>query len=86
MEELFNLVVFNSTHSAIMAEKKLISCELKVKIIPIPREISAGCGLSLKVDRDDLELAKKILTENNIEVQGYYYVKKIGLNKQVEKI
>lgn len=86
MEELFNLVVFNSTHSAIMAEKKLISCELKVKIIPIPREISAGCGLSLKVDINEFELARKILTASNIEVEGYYYVKKVGLNKQVEKI
>ncbi|MFU0824790.1 DUF3343 domain-containing protein [Clostridium sp.] len=85
-EEVFALVAFSSTHSAIKAEKELTRHELDVKIIPVPREITAGCGLSIRFDLSDLKQVKKIIDDNNIETSGYYHIKKIGLNKEIKTI
>lgn len=84
--EVFNLVAFNSTHSAIRAEKELIASGISVRIIPVPREITANCGISIKVNLGDLKAVREILDNNNIDVSGYYYVKKIGLNKEIKAI
>lgn len=85
-EEIFNLVAFSSTHCAIKSEKELILAGILVKIIPVPREITSGCGLSIKFGVEDLDIVKKILEENNIEIDGYYRVKKMGLNKEIKPI
>ncbi|MDF2505368.1 DUF3343 domain-containing protein [Clostridium sp.] len=81
--EIFNLITFDSTHSAIRAEKELLNEGLKVKVIPVPTEITTSCGLSIRIALKDLEKAKKILKDNNIEVSGYYYVEKLGLKKYI---
>ena len=84
--EIFNLATFNSTHSAIRAEKELIAVGIKIKIIPVPTEITANCGLSIKMALEDLEKVRKVLSDNNIEVSGYYYVKKLGFEKDITPI
>lgn len=86
MIEKFDLVAFDSTHSAIRAEKELVSKGVKVKIIPVPREVTANCGISIKISMEDLILVKEILEDKNIETSGYYNVEKIGLNKKVKVI
>lgn len=85
-DEIFNLVTFESTHSAIKAEKTLKKEGLKVKIIPVPTEISAGCGLSIRFNEEDLDKVKKIIKESVIEVSGYYSVKKNGFKKEIKQI
>lgn len=84
--EVFNLVTFNSTHSAIRAERELLNEGLKVKVIPVPTEITASCGLSIRMDLEDLEKVKKVLKDNDIEVSGYYYVEKLGFKKSISTI
>lgn len=84
--EIFNLITFDSTHSAIRAEKELLSAGIKVKVIPVPTEITSGCGLSIKINLDDLNEARKILFKDKIQVSGYYHVKKTGLIKEIRAI
>lgn len=81
--EIFSLITFDSTHSAIRAEKELMD-KLSVRIIPVPREITTGCGLSLKLEMEDLDMAREILISKNIETSGYYLIKKTGLSKEVK--
>ncbi len=60
------LISFSSTHSAMEAE---ITCEdnkLSCRLIPLPSEISAGCGLSLKCEVDDINTVTKPLQEAEI--------------------
>ncbi|WP_315110957.1 DUF3343 domain-containing protein [Clostridium intestinale] len=80
--EIFSLITFDSTHSAIRAEKELMN-DINVRIIPVPREISSGCGLSLKLDTNNIDKAREILISKNIKTSGYYFIKKIGLSKEV---
>lgn len=54
MEEKFYVISFESTHYAIMTEKKLKE-KHPVEMIPTPRCITASCGLSLKIEADLLE-------------------------------
>ncbi len=85
-EEIFNLIAFNSTSNAIRAEKELKLNDIEVKVLPVPREITASCGLSIRLKTEDLEKAMSTLKEENIDVAGYYNVSKIGLNRNIEKI
>lgn len=85
-DEIFSLVTFESTHSAIKAEKTLEKEGLKIKIITVPTEISAGCGLSIRFNEEDLDKVKEIIKESAIEVSGYYSVKKNGFKKHIKQI
>lgn len=84
--EIFHLITFNSTHMAIKAEKCLISSGVKVKIIPVPSEITSSCGISIKININDLHEAQNIMLKNNIDVSGYYHIKKMGLSKEIQSI
>ena len=49
MEEYY-LLTFESTHAAISTEKLLKPAE--VTIMPVPRFISASCGISVRIHPD----------------------------------
>lgn len=83
--EKFLLLVAESTHYIMKLEKDLQNYEIWCRIIPLPSEISAGCGLSIRAELSDMEKIDKILEENNIVVEKYI-VEKVGLKKKVEKI
>lgn len=63
------ILTFANTHSVIMSEKILLK-EMGVKVRNIPEEVSAGCGLCLEVDEQNLERAKNLLKAQNIEIEG----------------
>lgn len=44
------LYLFASTHDALVAEKKWPQAGHKGRLRPVPRVLSAGCGLSLEAD------------------------------------
>jgi hypothetical protein len=44
------VLTFDSTHAALAAEKFCTRHALAARLIPVPVEISAGCGLALKMD------------------------------------
>lgn len=60
----YGIVLFDTTQAAIKAEKVLNRAEIKTKLIPVPRHISANCGISLRFDvtlmaKVEAELAAK---------------------------
>lgn len=57
----------------------------EARLIPLPPEISAGCGLVLRVNEEDIKMASRLLTEAEIPYTGIYLLK-IETNKRfVEK-
>ena len=52
--------------------------KLAGKIIPLPNEISAGCGLAFKIETEDLEKVTKTLEENSI---SYEKIHKLGVDQ-----
>ncbi len=83
--EKFLLLASDSTHFVMKLEKLLQNFQIWCRIIPLPSEISAGCGLSIRAELSDSDKIDKILDENSIEVKKYI-VEKAGLKKRVEKI
>ncbi|EMB37557.1 DUF3343 domain-containing protein [Treponema denticola] len=57
----------------------------EARLIPLPPEISAGCGLVLRVNEEGIKMASSLLTEAEIPYTGIYLLK-IETNKRfVEK-
>jgi hypothetical protein len=81
--EEFNIISFESTHMAIKSERILLESGFDVRIIPVPREITASCGLALQINIEDFDKSKKVLEEQTVLFSGYYLVKRTGLKKEV---
>jgi hypothetical protein len=55
------LLLFHSTHDAINAERALMSAKIACDVIPVPRTISADCGIAIECAPDKSMAARKIL-------------------------
>lgn len=82
--EEYYIIAFNSTNQAILSEKLLIDKNIDVKIIPLPADITASCGLSLKIEISELKKVSNLLTQNNI-VFDIYFVIKDRFKKNIKK-
>jgi len=45
----YYILVFESTHKVLKAEKELLAVGIKFDIIPTPKEITSDCGLSVRI-------------------------------------
>ena len=75
MEEYY-LITFESTHAAISTEKLLKPAE--VTIMPVPRFISASCGISVRIRPDRRDDAEGIFREKSVlkpEEYAYYHIR-----------
>jgi hypothetical protein len=71
----YYLLTFESTHAAISTEKLLKPAE--VTIMPVPRFISASCGISIRIKPEKREEAESIFRESSKlspEEYSYYHV------------
>ena len=50
--EHYGIITFNSTHHAIASEKHLQNTGFSVRIIPVPTQVTADCGLAIRFDLD----------------------------------
>ena len=74
MDEYY-LLTFESTHAAISTEKLLRPAE--ITIMPVPRFISASCGISIRIRPDKREKAEDIFRKDSkldAEEYAYYHV------------
>jgi hypothetical protein len=69
MEVVFT---FSNTNYAIQAERTLLSANLKVKVMPLPSAIRAGCGLCLRLHEKDSKKAQNILENINIPAEQIF--------------
>ncbi|RCW41374.1 MULTISPECIES: DUF3343 domain-containing protein [unclassified Halanaerobium] len=71
----YNLVfTFYSTHLALKFERELKSAEINLRITPVPRHISSSCGLSGRINDQDLEKVRALCEEKNIEYEAIYKI------------
>ncbi len=80
----FALFTFSNSHLVLKAEKTLENEDIKV--IPLPSEISTGCGLSIICDLDNVQNLISILSAQEVPFKKVYKVTKDGLKKQIEEI
>ena len=74
MDEYY-LLTFESTHAAISTEKLLKPVE--VTIMPVPRFISASCGISVRIRPDKKADAEELFREQSPltpDDYAYYHI------------
>lgn len=66
-KELKLVVTFHTTADAMAMEKACKEHNAPGRLIPVPRTISAGCGLSWCTDLSDRDAIKAVMQEVGIE-------------------
>lgn len=62
--------LFPSTSGAIRAEKLALDSGFKVKLIPVPRQLSSDCGLCLRCSPADVEAIRSLLEISGVDFEG----------------
>lgn len=73
MEEVI-ILTFASTHRAIGAEKEFRTRNIPFDTIPVPRRISAGCGLALRFAARDEAAVKQVIEAEKLILDGIHYL------------
>lgn len=60
-------ISFHTSAEAMATEKKAKLNNINGKLVPLPRRISASCGIAYETDIASKDLIKRILEENYIE-------------------
>jgi hypothetical protein len=68
----YGVVLFNTTSSAMKAEKVLEKAGLETKMIPTPRQFSSDCGISLRFYWTDFVVAKSLLVSADVEINSIH--------------
>lgn len=66
------LIAFDSTQQALRAEMLLEYAEINIDIRPTPKEITAGCALSIEFPEAELEQARTVLIGEKVEIRGMF--------------
>lgn len=82
--EEFLVITIDSTHLVMKVEKELLDRKIEVRVIPLPGELKASCGLSIKANINDINGILSVLNDLNIssDVYSIYTCKKIGFKKE----
>jgi len=68
------VILMHSTSHAIRAEKLLYQAGIESKLIPAPRHLSSDCGVCLRIERADVEQARKTLEDSRMEIEGVHEI------------
>ncbi|GJM81436.1 DUF3343 domain-containing protein [Paenibacillus timonensis] len=72
MEEEWLVMAFDSTQQALRAEMLLEYAEVEIDLCPTPKEITAGCALSIRFPHTSLDMVKEIVASESVEIRGIY--------------
>ena len=73
-KKLCLVVTFDATAAAMAAEKYCLARGVPGRLIPVPREITAGCGLAWKAEVDQEEAVTAALEAAGIAYSGVHRV------------
>ena len=60
------VMIFNSIHRVLKAEKVLKAKRLKILLIPVPRKLSSDCGLAIRCAAAEKELVVTVLAADGL--------------------
>lgn len=69
------LMAFDSTQQALRAEMLLEYAEIENDMCPTPKQITAGCALSLEFPETALDQVLHIIAEEKVEIRGIFLKK-----------
>lgn len=66
------LIAFDSTQQALRAEMLLEYADIEIDLFPTPKEITAGCALSIQFPPTALREVQEIITLERVEIRGIF--------------
>ncbi|MFC4812627.1 DUF3343 domain-containing protein [Paenibacillus sp. GCM10023250] len=66
------LIAFDSTQQALRAEMLLEYADIEIDICPTPKQITAGCALSIHFSEADLVAVQGVIEQEKVEIRGIY--------------
>jgi hypothetical protein len=66
------LIAFDSTQQALRAEMLLEYADIEIDIRPTPKEVTAGCALSIEFPEGDLEEVRRLIAAERVEIRGLF--------------
>ena len=66
------VITFDTTTDAMMMEDFAKAGDFGGRLIPIPNQISAGCGLAFEAEMTDINQIKKILEDKMVAFDKVY--------------
>lgn len=73
-KKLCLLITFDATTMALKMEQTARENGLDGRLIPLPREISAGCGFSFKTEIPLRTAAEQLMSEHKITPSGIHEI------------
>lgn len=73
-KQLALIVTFPTTTEAILMEKACREGGLPGRLIPVPRAISASCGMAWYASTEAREALEQKVQSEGITAEGWYYV------------
>lgn len=80
----YGIVAFPTSRAAAAAEAVVLDAGRECRLIPMPEQISAGCGLVLQTHLDELTAVRLLLSEYAISNDGCFEVRFENRKKFVE--
>ena len=68
--EKYYILTFENTHNAISGESILKENKIKVIVMPTPTFITKSCGISLRIDENEIEKIKTLENEGKLKIKG----------------
>ena len=66
------IVTFETTTSAMAMERLCMEKQVPGRLIPVPREITAGCGMAWCAPVGDRSVIEEAAKQAGIETSGWY--------------
>lgn len=73
-KELKLVITFHTTTDAMAMEKACKQAQAPGRLIPVPREISAGCGLAWCAGLEDRAAVRKVMDDIGVQEQDMHEV------------
>jgi hypothetical protein len=68
----YGVVLFHSVSHALHAERVTQRAGLKIKLIPVPRQLSSNCGTALRFFWPDEAAVRQVLEKARLEVEAVH--------------
>ena len=82
MRDVYGIAAFRSRSQVFMFEDALRSAGVRGTIVSTPREVSMGCGLSVRFGIEDVQAVVRILRQvNTSNLIGLYRVESAGVGR-----
>lgn len=68
-KKLYQILTFSTTTAAISMEEQCKEAGIPGRLIPVPRQITAGCGLAWRMTVEEYEIYQKDICKWNLRIE-----------------